>query len=249
MKRVLIADLYKIIKEKWVYISLFGMLLLATAFIWMQKTAMSYTVMLDRVLFLPMSVVGLVLSVTISFLAGEDFDSGFMRNKIVAGIKRGSIYGSGMITSTLAAVLIYTIVCLYTFLVGMMLFEQNVTFSYILYTFAMGICMVCSYTSLYFFVVMQSGSKVKALVINMIIGCILLFLGMRDNQIMMQKDVADSLYRTIHEITFDINPAGQAAQVSAMKFLNPIRFVVSDFVMIVVVDLLGKMLFDRKQLS
>lgn len=141
--------------------------------------------------------------------------------------------------------------------------EQNITFfisSHILdemakfctdylYTFAMGICMVCSYTSLYFFVVMQSGSKVKALVINMIIGCILLFLGMRDNQIMMQKDVADSLYRTIHEITFDVNPAGQAAQVSAMKFLNPIRFVVSDFVMIAVVGLLGKMLFDRKQLS
>ena len=87
------------------------------------------------------------------------------------------------------------------------------------------------------------------MVINMIIGCILLFLGMRDNQIMMQKDVADSLYRTIHEITFDVNPAGQAAQVSAMKFLNPIRFVVSDFVMIAVVGLLGKMLFDRKQLS
>ena len=109
--------------------------------------------------------------------------------------------------------------------------------------------MVCSYTSLYFLVVMQSGNKAKALVINMIIGCILLFLGMRDNQIMMQKDVAESLYRTIHGITFDINPAGQAAQVSAMKFINPTRFVASDFVIIVVVSLIGKMLFDRKQLS
>lgn len=59
------------------YIAIFGMILVSTGFIWMQKTAMSYTVMLDRVIFLPMSIFGLVLSVMISFLIGEDFDGGF----------------------------------------------------------------------------------------------------------------------------------------------------------------------------
>ena len=51
MKRVLSVDFYKITKEKWFFIAILGMLLVSSGFMWIQNTSMSYTVMLDRVIF------------------------------------------------------------------------------------------------------------------------------------------------------------------------------------------------------
>lgn len=44
---------------------------------------------------------------------------------------------------------------------------------------------------------MATGNKTKALVINMIITCILLFIGMWDNQIMMQTYLKNGVLNPI----------------------------------------------------
>lgn len=52
---------------------------------------------------------------------------GFMRNKIVAGTSRRYIYLSGLITSLIASLTVYLITCLFTFVIGSLLFQSNVS--------------------------------------------------------------------------------------------------------------------------
>ena len=92
MNRILKAELYRIVHEKWLMIASIGMILFSCGFIAMQKTAMGYTVGIDRVLFLPMVVYGIVISVLVSVFACEEFDDGFIKNKIIAVNNRGEIF-------------------------------------------------------------------------------------------------------------------------------------------------------------
>ncbi len=64
----------------------------------------------------------------------------------------------------------------------------------------------------------------------------------------LNPNYVGGITRVIHSLSFDINPAGQAAQLSAMKFLNPIRFVVFDVLICIIFALLGKIIFNRKDL-
>ena len=204
-----------------------------------------------------MSIFGLALAVMISFLVGEDFDGGFIRNKIVAGVNRKNIYFSGLISTLVASLVVYLITCLFTFLIGSLLFESNVSIQYFIFSLVLGLFMVCSYCSIYYFIAMATGNKIKALVISFILAFLLLFIGMWDNQIMVQTylkngvlnpNYVGGITRVIHSLSFDINPAGQAAQLSAMKFLNPIHFVVFDVLICIIFALLGKIIFNRKDL-
>ena len=56
MSRLLPADLYRMFTKKWFWLSVLFMFIISVMFIFMQYTAMDYTVSIDRVLFLPMSV-------------------------------------------------------------------------------------------------------------------------------------------------------------------------------------------------
>jgi hypothetical protein len=55
--------------------------------------------------------------------------------------------------------------------------------------------------------------------------------------------------RTIYEVLHDVNPFGQAAQLSDMKCINPVRFVVVDFIWMTVTSFLGVLFFDKKDIK
>ena len=61
---------------------------------------------LDSMLFSFLIIIGVVLSIVISFLIGTDYSDGTIRNKIVIGHKRRNIYMSTFIISALVAVIL-----------------------------------------------------------------------------------------------------------------------------------------------
>lgn len=88
MTRLLGADFARLRKSLAFRLSLIGMLVLDAFFMVTQATSMDYTVPLSRVIFLPMSLYGIAMAAFVSVFVGTGFSDGFIRNKMLAAIRR-----------------------------------------------------------------------------------------------------------------------------------------------------------------
>ncbi len=239
------ADLVKMFRTKWIKICTIFMLFVAIGMILMQKTAMDYTVQLDRVLFLPMTMYGIASAVLVSMTCGSDYDGGFIRNKVFAGRTKKSIYLSNELANFTGGIVMYLITFGFTMLIGLVMFERNVSFGEIMEFFALGLCTCLAYTSIYYMLAMLIGHKATSAVVCMVLAFAMLFLGMYSNTFFIQND-SGSL---IQEVLFDLNPTGQIAQVSAMKCLNSIRYILMDIGWILITNVIGICVFNSRELK
>ena len=254
MSRLLRADAVRMYRGKWFWLCLGGMLLMSLGFIGMQYTAMDYSVPLSRVIFLPLSFYGVAVAALVSMYVGEDFSDGFIRNKIIAGRSRYSIFLSNLMIGWTACVIIYVIITLFTFLVGRGLFEIDVTWGeygcYLLW----GVFMCLAYGSIFGTVTMLTGNKAVAVMLCMGLAFGLLLLCLHTNQIIVQPEYKDGVLnphyvsgvkKIVYGILHDVNPSGQAAQLSTMDILNPIRWIACDIGWMLVAAGVGTALFQR----
>ena len=257
MSKLLSADAFRIFRSKWFWLCLGAMLALAGAFVTMQYTAMDYTGALSRVIFLPMSFFGMVIAALVSLFVGEDFSDGFIRNKIIAGCSRPAIFTSNLIVSCLACMIIYLVTTLLTTGIGCLLFEIDVSVSQFLQHLALGIGMCLAYSCIYCTITMVCGSKTTATVLCMGLAFFLLVACLHTNQVMVQpafKNGApnpayvDGLAKVVYGVLHDLNPSGQAAQLSAMEVFRPIRCVLCDLLWILIAGA-GCALFNRKNIQ
>lgn len=258
MSRLLPADLYRMFTKKWFWISTLFMFIISVFFIFMQYTAMDYTVSIDRVLFLPMSFYGVVAAVFVSLFVGEDFSDGVIRNKMIAGRSRTSIYFSNMVASCIGCVTIYLCMVATTWGLGIHFFEKNVTTSEIVRFIGLGIFTCLVYGSFYCMVTMWTGNRTIAVCLCMILAFVLLFLCLNSNQVLMQEQYKDGVLnphyvsgvkRVLYELLHDLNPSGQAAQLSMMKCLNEVRFALVDLMWVVLNGVLGALVFKKEDIS
>jgi len=257
MRRLLAADVFRIFRSKWFKICLVGMLVMAVAFIVMQYTAMDYSVPLSRVIFLPMSFYGMAVAALVSLFVGEDFSDGFIRNKIIAGNARYHIFISNLIVSGLACVVIYLVTILFTASVGSLFFETDVTFFLFLKYAFMGIGMCLAYSSIYCTITMLCGNKTTAVVLCMGVAFTLLCACLHTNQMMVQPEYKDGVLnpayvdgfaKIVYGFLHDLNPSGQAAQLSAMEIFSPVRWILCDILWILGVGV-GCVIFSRKDIQ
>lgn len=85
------------------------MLLLASALMAVQATAMDYTVPLSRVVFLPLSLYSLAAAAFVGVFVGTDFSDGVIRNKLIAAKTRSGIVLSHILTSCIACTCVYAV--------------------------------------------------------------------------------------------------------------------------------------------
>lgn len=237
MRKLLSADLFRIFHSKWFWICLGGMLAIAIAFIVMQYTAMDYTVPLSRVIFLPMSFYGVAVGALVSLFLGEDFSDGFLRNKIISGHSRRNIFASSLIVSCLACTVIYLTVTAFTASLGCLFFEIDVSPSQFLQCLILGIGMCLAYSSIYCSVTMVCGNKTTSVVLCMGLAFFLLFSCLHTNQIMVQPafkngmpnpSYVEGFAKSVYGFLHDLNPSGQAAQLSAMDIFHPAHWMACD---------------------
>lgn len=238
------ADLIKMFRMKWVKICTLFMLFIAIMMIVMQKTGMDFVVKLDRVVFLPMTMYGIAAAVLVSMTCGADYDGGFIRNKVFAGKTKRRIYLSNELANLAGGVVMYVITFGFALLLGLGMFERNVSFGEILGFFVLGLLTCVVYISIFYMLAMLIGHKATAAVVCMVLAFAMLFLGMYSNTFFIQNDTGNLL----QEVLFDFNPTGQIAQVSAMKCLSPVRYVLFDIVWVLVTNMIGIGIFKRKEL-
>lgn len=257
MRRLLSADIFRMFRSKWFWLCLLGMLALAFAFIGMQYTAMDYTVPLSRVIFLPLSFYGLAAAALVSLFVGEDFSDGFIRNKIIAGCPRTAVFASSLMVSCFACMVVYLVITLVTASIGCLLFEVDVTISGFAQHLVLGLGMCLAYSSIFCCITMVCGNKTTAAVLCMGIAFFLLVACLHTNQVMVQPEFKDGLpnpayvdgvAKVIYSILHDLNPSGQAAQLSAMDIFQPARWVLCDLFWLLIAGG-GCAIFERKNLQ
>lgn len=257
MGRLLSADVVRIFRSKWFWLCLGGMLTLAGAFVVMQYTAMDYTVPLSRVIFLPMSFYGMAVAGLVSLFVGEDFSDGFIRNKIIAGHSKQSIFASHLIVSSLACTVIYFTVTLFAASLGCLFFEIDVSPARFQQYLSMGTFMCLAYSSIYCCITMVCGNKTTATVLCMGLAFFLLCACLHTNQVMVQPEYkngipnpayVDGTAKVIYGFLHDLNPSGQAAQLSAMHIFHPGRWILCDFLWVLIFGA-GCSVFRRKNIQ
>lgn len=258
MIKLLRADLIRLRKSFAFRLSLVGMLVLSTFFMLIQATAMDYTVPLSRVIFLPMSMYGVAMAAFVGVFVGTDFSDGFVRNKLLTVRKRSDFVFSQVIVSCVGCLIVYIIVTAFTTGIGRFYFENDVDGPTFCQFFIIGIGMSLFTGCLFSAITLFCGNKTHAIIWCMGLAFGMLFLSMHTNEILVQTKYKEGVLnphyvsgirRTICSILHDINPCGQAAQLSSWKVLYPIRASLINLLMISVTSVLGCMLFARKDIK
>ncbi len=242
MNRILKSELYRIVHEKWLMLATLCMIIFSSGFIAMQKTAMGYTVGIDRVLFLPMVMYGIVISVLVSVFVCEEFDDGFIKNKIVAINNRREIYLMGLISNIIASLTVYLITAFFTLIVSYFLFKINISaFDYISYLI-FGLFIMLAFVGIYYLISIACAKKSKAIIVNMGFAFIMLIASLIMNGMLIYNN------NFFIRLLFDINPYGQIAQLTAMNVFNLFRCISIDIIVFVMCAIIGIKYFNKKDI-
>ena len=232
--RLLRSDFYRLFRSRWLWLSVLAMLLLSLGFVAMQHAGMDYVVALDRVVFLPLSFYGVVAAAMISLFAGEDFSDGCIRNKMIAGRNRGAIFLSHLFVSCFSCAVLYLVMLAVTISLGLAFFENNVPVGQLLSLAALGLLTCMAYAAIYCSLTLMIGSRTSGVVVCMIVSFAMLFAALHTNQIVVQEPVKNGLpnphyvsgmARHVYIWLHDLNPTGQAAQLSSMSCQSPLRWI------------------------
>ncbi|MFR3627665.1 MAG: hypothetical protein ACLTVC_08385 [Lachnospiraceae bacterium] len=258
MIRLLSASLYRLKKSAAFWSCLIGMLVIASVFMVMQATSMEYTVPLSRVIFLPLSFYGVAAAAMVSVFTGRDFADGFIRNKLIFSKSRSQVVLSQIVTSCIACVLVYSVTVLYTFGTARFFFENNVEPDLFAGYFALGLSMSAAIACLFCVITLLCGDQTRAVVWCMGISFGMLFLSLHTNQILVQTrykngalnpHYVEGAKRVLYGILHDLNPCGQAAQLSCWEVLEPMRAVLCNGLWILGTAAAGIVLFQRKDIK
>lgn len=211
MNRILKNDLYRIRHEKWLMLACICMIIFSIGFILIQKTAMDYNVGIDRVLFLPMVMYGIVTAAMVSVFVCEEYEDGFIKNKIIARNNRREIYLMGLLSNIIASSVVYLTAALFTLIVSYFLFEINISILKYISYFIFGIFIMIAFVGIFYLISLILTKKSKAVIANMGLAFIMLIMSLIMNGMMMYDN------NFIIQFIFDLNPYGQLAQLTAMK--------------------------------
>lgn len=225
MRNLFRADARRMLRGRAFWRSLLAMLLISAGMVWMQATAMDYTVPLSRVIFLSQTFYGLVAAALASAFVSEDFASGVLRNKLIAGHGRSAVYLSNLLAVSAASLALFALSSAFTAALALPFFEADVSPVEVLAHLALGLPMCLAYASIFCLLSTLMCDRTRsviactALAFGMLVAC------MELNSILVHADAAaaSGLRLRLCAFAYDLLPTGQAAQLSMMKFLNPLR--------------------------
>lgn len=249
MSKLLRADFLRLRKSFAFRLTLFAMLLLAGAFLFMQATAMDYTVPLTRVVFLPLSMFGIAMAALVSSFVGTDYSDGFIRNKLLTSTRRSDYVISQIIISCFACFVAYLVVTAFTFGIGLFIFEDNVDRPELFRYFLLGIVMSVTTGCIFSAITVLSGNKARAVICCMGLAFAMLFLALHTNEVLLQSGLEDGFRKTANELLHDLNPCGQAAQLSSWEVGHPLRILLINILLICGSSGLACALFQRKNIN
>lgn len=230
-----------------------------------------FTFDVDTILFSTLAIVGIALSVIISLFIGTDYSDGTIRNKIIIGQSRRNIYCSNFLTCTMISVIIYLLGVGVTTLLGVpLLGEIQMEASYIFKLFLDGLLMVTAYAAIFNFVAMLNSNKAHGAIISVLLAFGMMFVAIYLSQALTQPEMIEELKtvgdqmttqmvknpryltgikREVFQFFLDFIPNGQGIQIANLEVLHPYRMAGYSVILIVVFNLLGGILFYKRNIK
>lgn len=281
MNRVFCANMMRLKKNKLFWLGMvltagYGILNCCTVYRMMQKygEAEGGAYPLDNCLLTFMPVIGIVLSVVISMYLGTDYSDGTIRNKIMAGKSRNSIYTANFLTCSVIGMVIYCFGLLSVALVGTPLLggiqEEPLTVAKLLVD---GILMVIANAAIFNMIAMLASNKAHGAVISILAAFGLLFLAIYIFNALSQPEMIEEvvitakeqipeqlekvknphyvsgLKRKLYEFLTDLLPSGQGIQLASFAAAHSCRMAGCSVAVAAVFHVAGSMIFRKKNIK
>lgn len=276
MLRLLSADFSRLFKNRLFYMLIaamfaFGVLIPVAHYV--GNVNDSYGWSSDSGFFTYIAVLPIVSSLLTALFVGCGYSDGTLRNKVVVGHGRVSIYLSNMVVCIVAASLLAIAYIVPFFTLGSMLLEASTVSLAVLGALVLvGFALTCAFVAVFTLVSMLCGSKAYSVAICILIAFALLFAGVAINSALNEPEFYDAYSvttngetyteeasrnpnylsgtkRKVYEFMYDFVPGGQSVQLVSMTASHLWILALYDLVIVVASTWAGVALFSRKDLK
>ncbi len=192
MRNLLCADFARLWRNRfflccWAGMVLYGLFLVAEEYL------EPYSIPLERMVFLPLSLYGIVAGAFTGMFLGQEYTEGTVRNKLIAGFGKEQVYLSGFCVTAGGALLFYGSASAVTAVLGSLLFSTTKPLGAFLAFGLLGALCCLSYVALFCLIVMLRRSRSVSVVLCMLLAVLLLLVSMYINLQLTQREYIDQL--------------------------------------------------------
>ncbi len=275
MRKLLRADFSRLWKDKIFWLGtlfMFGLGIFAVCSKYSDIIRYNAHSFLDDVLLVYVLYVGFLSAIFCSLFLGTEYSDGTIRNKMVVGHLRTSIYLSNWLTSIVAAIIMAAVFLLSYCTLGSFLLEAPGTPPRrLLFYMLAGIFTVCAFVSMYSMLAMLITKKSSSAVICLLVFIGLLILAMTIKAKLdapefipaysMAKDGVEKLSpepnpkylqpaaRKVYQFFLDLLPAGQGIQLVRLDVLHPFLIMLYSVMISIITTAAGIFNFKRKDIK
>ena len=215
----------------------------------------------------------ILTSVLAALFIGSDYSGGTLRNKLIAGHRRGNIYLANLITCCCAGILLCILFVIPLGALGLLLGGQLQSVPAKLLTYgALSLALLTAFTALFTLIAMLCQNKSHTVAGCILLAFILIFLGVyitsalnepeylagysfTENGVTVEEaetknpNYISGTQRQVYEFMQDFTPGGQVLQISDMDAEQPAALALYDGMILLAATGFGMMLFRRKDLK
>lgn len=245
MNRLLGANLARLIKDKILWIGVIAMaglagLMLATYY--KNSILMGVHITIDEGFFNHMQFVGVIIASFCSMFVGTEYHNGTIRNKIIVGHLRSSVYLSNLITVIISGIFAFLAYIIVFSIIGIPVFGiQDIKLNEFMFYVLVSIMVIASYSSLFTMLSMCIQNRTIVMNISIILFFVLIFVAVflysglseppvlesyiyQDDagNIITEPETVNTFYvsglkRKIYIFLFDFLPSCQGMQLSSVS--------------------------------
>lgn len=228
---------------------------------------------MDYTIFIYVILAPIVNAVLTALFIGNDYSSGTMRSKRIAGHRRGIIYLANLLVCICAGICLCLAFALPQAAVGLLLKgEMNAAPATLLLYVGLSFALMIAFTALFTLIAMLCQNKSHTTAGCILLTFALLFAGVyisstleepeylaaysyTENGVTVEEPEQKNPYyitgvkRQVYEFLQDLTPGGQVIQVSEMGVEKPVMLAVYDGLILLLVTGVGLMLFRREDLK
>lgn len=275
MSKLLSANFMRVKKDKFFWIGIAFMFAAGVFFPVMRYTDMKQMETINHIdngFFACALFIGIMMAVFCSLFIGTEYSDGTMRNKIVIGHQRTSMYLANLITSAIVSIAMCIMFFLPYLCIGIPLlgfFEMDMKLV-LLFSLA-SLMLAIAFSSIFTLIAMLCHNKAITAVICILLALVLLVTGLILNRMLDATETIggytmgadgnlvygespnpnylDGTKREIVQTIYDINPGGQVIQCTSLEAVNTERLPIYSLIIVTLTTGAGVVFFKKKDLK
>lgn len=206
--------------------------------------------LLGDVLFTYAFIAGIVSAIFISFFTGTDYSDGTIRNKLIVGHSRSTVYFANLITNIFAVLCMCLAYIVTVLLVGTVVIGSlDIGIGQALKIFFSSFLLIAAYCSVYTLLAMLCHNKAAAVAIGTAASFLFLFTQAYIGSMLNFKGYWTGVKRAVLEFIFHYLPSGQSYQYMSLQFTDLGSKILCLAVICILSTVVGVVFFRKKDIK